>query len=256
MNPPYNDRIVAFIDILGFESLIKRLGDDGDLHSKLLWALRRIGHYKEIAGKPEYAQKELEVSVFSDSIVISSQPEHIFDVVWSCVGLQSQLLALAILTRGGISMGRTYHQKDILYGDGMIKAYRLESGAAIYPRIIVDPNLMPRVSRGQREMYLSEDHDGLWFVVPFAMGILPACSDDLLEDGWDPHHVALVELGKHIEREIAATNEANHQMKWRWLESQRRNALAYLEKNGSVRIFHRMKLAEQRRSTATPDRCA
>lgn len=245
MKPHYHDRIVAFIDILGFTTLIQRLGNDDGLHSRLLSALQKIGRYKQFAGNPQCAQKNLEVSVFSDSIVISSVPQHLFEVIWSCLGLQSQLLAIGILTRGGISIGRTFHEKDILYGEGMIKAYRLESGSAIYPRIVVDPELMPKITDGQRAMFLNEDHDGLWFVDFFADGILPPGSEALLEDGWDPHHVALIELGKLIKKEIAATNNTNHQMKWQWLEHQRINALNFLEKNGKPRVFHIWEMAEK-----------
>jgi hypothetical protein len=242
MTPIYHDRVVAFIDILAFTSLVARLENDVELHSKLQSALKAIRVYKEIAGKEQYAQKNLEVSVFSDSIVISAEPKHLFDVIWSSMGLQSRLLTLGVLTRGGISIGKTVHEKDILYGEGMIKAYRLETGAAIYPRVVIDPTLIVQIPEAYRERFLTQDYDGLWFVDCFADGLLPPGSDALVEDGWDPHHVALLELGKLIEQEILRTRDADHQMKWQWLERQRSHALQYLEKHGAPRIFHQMKL--------------
>ncbi|MFD2304519.1 hypothetical protein ACFSYE_15220, partial [Roseibacillus ishigakijimensis] len=164
MKVNYSPRVVAFIDILGFSSLVSRLRDDQDLHTKVFTALRMIGGYKRIAGKTAYAQQNLEVSVFSDSIVISAESEHLFDVLWACLGLQSQLLTLGVLLRGGVSSGHLIHKDDILYGEGMLKAYHLENGAAIYPRIIIDPSLEATVSNQHREMLLTQDNDGLWFI--------------------------------------------------------------------------------------------
>jgi hypothetical protein len=247
MNLPYHDRVVAFVDILGFESLVGRLAEDPKLHEKILTALREIKNYKQIAGNKAFAQKNIEVSVFSDSIAISARREHLFDVLWSCLGLQSRMLVLGVLTRGGVSNGLTVHEDDILYGAGIIKAYRIESRSAIYPRIVIDPQMVGDIPEGAKHMLLTQDNDGMWFIDPFADGLLPPGSEALLEDGWDPNHVALVELGKDIEAELATLNDANHIMKWQWLENYRRVALAYLEAHGKPRIFHHMEKNRTRR---------
>lgn len=240
MELPYHDRVVAFVDILGFESLVVRLAEDPTLHGKILSALREVKSYKQIAGNRAFAQKNVEVSVFSDSIAISGRREHFFDVLWSCLGLQSRLLVLGVLIRGGVSSGLTVHEDDILYGAGMIKAYRIESRSAIYPRIVIDPQLFGDISKRAKDMLLTQDNDGMWFIDPFADGLLPPGSEELLEDGWDPNHVALVNLGRVIESELASLNDANHIMKWQWLENYRGRALDYLAVHGKPRIFHQM----------------
>lgn len=52
--------------------------------------------------------------------------------------VQSLLLQYGLLLRGGIAVGKLYHDGEIVYGPGLVKAYELESKLAIYPRIIMD----------------------------------------------------------------------------------------------------------------------
>lgn len=237
-DPVYDERIVAFIDILGFGNLVDRLEGEPELHSKLQEALKTAGNYRRRAGDPQYAQAHLEASVFSDSIVLSSKPEHIDYVVRSCAGLQSQLLEIGVISRGGISTGKTFHEDDVLYGSGMIKAYRLETDVAIYPRIVIDPELLPHMSDGIRAIYLSIDNDGVWFIDQFAEGLIPSGVEQLLEDGWDPNDVALRQLEELIATEVESTNIPNHKMKWQWLERQRSEAANYLAEHGKPRFYH------------------
>lgn len=63
---PYDRRIVAFIDILGFKALVAALSSDRSFQAKLHRALREIKTYKQLAGDASTAQQDIEVSVFSD----------------------------------------------------------------------------------------------------------------------------------------------------------------------------------------------
>lgn len=99
------------------------------------------------------AQKDLEVSVFSDCVAISAESDNPHDVIWTAIHLQSSLLVLGILTRGGISKGKLVHKDDLLYGDGMIKAYKLESKAAVYPRILVGQELIEVTNEYYRSVF-------------------------------------------------------------------------------------------------------
>jgi hypothetical protein len=102
----YADRIVAFIDILGFKSMIAQLSENHVLHKKVHQALTEIGHYKSYSEQNDTAQADLEVSVFSDCIVISKPGRDIRSVIHTLLHLQAQMLRLGILLRGGISAGR------------------------------------------------------------------------------------------------------------------------------------------------------
>src|ERR1017187_2048542 len=113
--PVYEERLVAFVDILGFSALVASLGAKPELHGRLHYALTFIKSYRESSRTPNTAHTSLEISVFSDSIAITAEPLDTFAVLWACGWLQAQLLCSGILTRGGIAIGRTFHKEDVLY---------------------------------------------------------------------------------------------------------------------------------------------
>ena len=237
----YSSRVVAFIDILGFRTLVQRLSVEPNLHDKLHSALSQISKYKEMSLAERFAHKETETSVFSDSIVISSQKENLFLVLWNCICLQAHLLTLGILTRGGISYGQTYHKNDILYGEGMLRAYDLERKAAIYPRIVVDPDLVSEMSSGHIRVLLIQDVDGVWHTDPFAIGIKPPNSELLPEDGNNPHLVFLGTMETMIEEGLNSSNEVGQKAKWHWLKTQRDDALEFLRDHGETKVLYYMR---------------
>ncbi len=76
MTIPLNERIVAFIDILGFESLVRDLEQDERLHHRLQYALQDIKRVKISSLSKNTAQTDLEVSVFSDCVAISAEHDN------------------------------------------------------------------------------------------------------------------------------------------------------------------------------------
>lgn len=245
MQPIYAERIVAFIDILGFSVLVRQIGEEPSLHVKLHHALTQIKQYKHNSLRGNTAQSELEVSVFSDSIVISGAFENINGIIWSVIHLQCQLLVLGILIRGGISSGRTFHADDILYGEGMLDAYFLESKAAIYPRIVLAPHLVNKMEPVYRAVFLSQDIDGLWFINPFSMGLLSGDVEALLEDGYDPHEESLKSLGSTIDHELSQLSDVSHLAKWQWLKSQHDKAVMEITRLGKPRYWHILEAVEK-----------
>jgi hypothetical protein len=241
----YENRVVAFLDILGFRSMVGKFKSDPALQTQLHGALTEIKTYKGFAGAPDTAQKEVEASVFSDSIVISAAADQLFPVIWTCVGLQARLLAFGVLTRGGISLGLTFHKDDVLYGEGLIKAHDLESKTAIYPRVVIDPELIAPLAPGYKAMLLSQDVDGLWHTDPFAFGVLPHNSEALLEDANDPHLVFLEEFAQKIDNEIKAATDVGVAAKWSWLKSKHAEALAFHRTHGKPRLWQIMELTKE-----------
>lgn len=61
MTIPLNERIVAFIDILGFESLVRNLEKDERLHQRLQYALKNIKGIKISSLSDNTAQNDLRV---------------------------------------------------------------------------------------------------------------------------------------------------------------------------------------------------
>lgn len=234
----YSKKIVAFVDILGFSSLVKRIEREPKLHNDLHWALTHIHSYKNW---------NVDASVFSDSIAISSEPKNIHDVIWVCVWLQAKLLGVGILTRGGIALGFAYHSNDIIYGKAMLDACLIEKSSAFYPRIALHPEVAKLLPEQYKNIFLDLDSDGLWFIDPFSLPInIEGNLDELVADGWDPHELFLNELGQHIEDEIKKVKEVNHLVKWEWLRKRYTLAKENYLKTRETKFSYLKLLAEQR----------
>ncbi|WIV13644.1 hypothetical protein [Proteiniborus sp. MB09-C3] len=53
---------------------------------------------------------------------------------------QTLLSQYGLLLRGGIAVGKLYHDSEVVYGPGLVKAYELEDKVSIYPRTIMNPS--------------------------------------------------------------------------------------------------------------------
>lgn len=138
----YEERVVVFIDILGFRELIRKTVQDASHYANIKNALNMISSTKEENDHGILAEKEIgkEVTVFSDSIVVSypvSLLGSVFYLLLDIVHLQLEMLRFGILMRGGMTVGKLYHNDNIVYGPAMIEAYELESKVAVYPRVLV-----------------------------------------------------------------------------------------------------------------------
>ena len=137
MEIKYEDKIVAFIDVLGFSNLV--FNDKIEPITQYYEMI--LTDFKEAAIK-----NDLKFLMISDSIVIHApqKKDNLFGVFKVLSSLQHRLLLKGILIRGGISFGKLYVNEadNIIVGVGLINAYNLES-KAIYPRIIVDRNIIP-----------------------------------------------------------------------------------------------------------------
>ncbi len=162
----YEERLVCFIDLLGFKSAIDESGSNVRLLSALHEALsqlegsRLVNLLHEIvpvltskgeftsageAGMTALVQKQWPIAVtqFSDSFVLScsaNNPGACLMLLRAIDTLQKVFFwQLGMLMRGGVSKGALIHiQGGPLFGPAMNEAYVLESQSAIYPRVLID----------------------------------------------------------------------------------------------------------------------
>lgn len=234
--PNYEERVVAFVDILGFKALVDEIRTQPDLHGRLHFALTHIKSYRDSALERNTAQSNLQVSVFSDSIAISAEPLNAFSVLWACGWLQATLLYSGILTRGGVARGATFHEGDLLYGDGLLAAHRIESSAAVYPRIVVVPTVVDGLTSKMRKFFLDTDHDGLWFIDPFRFDAMAGGASGLAADGYDPREIYFEEVGKHIAAAKKKVMHLDHLSKWTWLDTRYQAAAKNYTESGNANL--------------------
>jgi hypothetical protein len=154
----YRKALLAFIDILGFRNLVQndRKGIGEPLLAILnLHKMNNID-YTELINKitthnEQNKCAELLSIMFSDSIVrmryLDDQVDNNATIrreILSLMSMQNSLfIEWGILIRGGLTIGDIYYDKpdSVLFGSAMNRAYHLENTLALYPRIILDPNL-------------------------------------------------------------------------------------------------------------------
>ncbi|TRZ39232.1 hypothetical protein CEQ21_07640 (plasmid) [Niallia circulans] len=164
----YQEKILIFFDILGFKNLVLNdYKDEPDKISKILSTMHLMssGTYSS------------EVIFFSDSVVniIDSKPRfktqnfsYYLDAIMSDISnIQYTMLnTYGVLIRGSIVLGDIIFNKEInqLFGPALIKAYELESEISIYPRFIVETNLIKKLGKDINRTKVTRDFDGHYYV--------------------------------------------------------------------------------------------
>ena len=152
----YQNRITAFIDILGFKELVKQtvnskaLNDAQEKLNALYTVVEHVTDFLRLARDEIGFTGDTKVTLFSDSIVISIDKDNSYGILAifnALKKLQIDLIRDNILLRGGVVQGKLIHQDDILMGPALISAYNLESSSALYPRIVIDPKVMAIYAR-------------------------------------------------------------------------------------------------------------
>jgi hypothetical protein len=181
----FHQRFIAFVDVLGFSSIVKRMSNEDRLFTTVRDALKDVDQqsqefrqyrreqknkrkatlHKGIA--PLVGDSNLQMTAFSDCYVLS-EVSPAWHVLAAVQALGSRFLVDGILTRGGVVHGEAYHNGRVLFGPGIVDAYTLESEVAKYPRILVTESVRREVwgyhERLWRGQLLKRDVDGCWFV--------------------------------------------------------------------------------------------
>ena len=168
------DRVVAFIDLLGFTEIVKNacLGSNSDF-DRVRVSIRAMSFGRFMInsgpfGGHDLLTPEAQATVFSDCIVISdlNRPAEVGCLLSNVAWLCGMLLRDRISCRGGVATELTLHNEHVVCGMGLINAYTLEHGAAIYPRIVIQDDLLQHAT-GILAPRLKRDSDGLWFIDAF-----------------------------------------------------------------------------------------
>lgn len=177
------DRFVAFVDILGFKSIVDRIEQENNEDNKELKIIKSILNFMdEEANNPNYSidlpiyesskeglvVKELgdpRLTYVSDCIIISAEPtsDGFKALSRKIHKITSDLSFDGVFCRGAITKGKLFHRNKILFGNSYIKAYQLEGSIAIFPRVIVDPEIVEFLDHSilQAPIFYGKDKDGL-----------------------------------------------------------------------------------------------
>lgn len=191
----YENRLVAFIDILGFGALVEESAENINVAQTILSALTSMLpdnlqkeadatlNYDRIpAGEVANAEAtlakfnenvrksyQIDISFFSDCIVLSALTDNVMSkqMLLDIVGKFSMRLwsENRLLLRGGLTVGKLYHVNGgPVFGPAMNRAYYLESKLAKNPRILIDSECIDELRKETSfkvfESFIQEDETG------------------------------------------------------------------------------------------------
>lgn len=231
----YEPGIVTFIDILGFRAMLGSR-PASEIHDIIL-SLREFT-------TPEVEQfrrmKEVRLSsrAFAESISDAVVRIRVFDTQHSDGAFFQELLGLlhiqvqcinhGVLIRAGLAIGDVHvglNGSGPVFGPAMVRAYEIESGEAIYPRIVVDDEAYEQFLSDARLRH--EDHD-LEEESGYVNGLLRTGEDGTLfidylgasESEFEVFEDYLALLERHaniIRQNLTASHRAAIRRKYLWL---------------------------------------
>lgn len=158
----YNERYLAFIDVLGFSNLVNQSRNDAAVVTQLRDALSDVSA-KALAARSE--ELGLEATSFSDTVVISAPvgEAELLHMLQTIDEFGYGLLRRNMLFRGALVRGQLLHRPDLIFGPALIDAYNLETTRSFHPRIMLDSNVYGAIQhagankREQLTRYLTVD---------------------------------------------------------------------------------------------------
>ncbi len=188
----YRPSYLAYVDILGWKTIVDQIGSDFDRFDAIIGAFNALRSHE---GQDEFAGalgKDVPVNlppphhfVASDTIILSTSDDAdaLFALVLRCGKLCADLLGRGFLTRGAIVRGRLYHKGQVIFGEALTNAYLIEQRSARYPRILISQEAYSQLlTKGPLKGPWAEatyanmfelDQDGFWRLNPFACLFVP-----------------------------------------------------------------------------------
>jgi hypothetical protein len=185
----YENRLVLFIDILGFRQIIQRtcsknVGQNKQLIQNIFNAFNNYSTFFSDEGINDELFKSKKITQFSDTIVVSfilKDPGDILFTLSNCLHLIMSLIWRGFLCRGGIAYGKLIHTDKLIFGPALVEAYDLEEKAALYPRVVISESVLVKAFREYEKIpevkgvdlyygveqiqdFLVKDLDGLFFI--------------------------------------------------------------------------------------------
>jgi hypothetical protein len=164
----YERRYIGYFDVLGWRSEIESAGSDPRRIARLA-AFPRIFETVKAVAPPSTVGGQM--TTFSDNVIVSilADPNYLLSWVRIFAGIQISLGMMGFWIRGAVTIGDLYHRDDAVFGPGLNRAHELETKAAKFSRIVLDPKIAELTSL--RADYVVSD-EGHQFLDPFQVGFL------------------------------------------------------------------------------------
>lgn len=147
----YKNRVVAFLDVLGWKQRVLSKGSEGEEVVKMLGktlaqlqgVTRHFNSLRNLLPEDQVWPGDPVMTQFSDCLVLSVENDsHGRETLQNVLSiLTSNLIQFGFLLRGGVTRGQLFHDDGLVFGPALIEAYELESKIASTPRVILSKEL-------------------------------------------------------------------------------------------------------------------
>ena len=154
---------VAYLDILGAS---KYMQDNSEQFLNDLNAIYENA-MNDVIFTNVLSKKDIAIKIFSDNILIAvkttkqdtDRQSKLVKIINLVGNLYCNALRLGYLVRGSITEGKFYRNKTFVYGKALVEAVKLEEKIAIYPRVIIQDNLVSLIPQ-----YIAQDSDRKYYL--------------------------------------------------------------------------------------------
>lgn len=236
------DYVVAFVDILGMKAKWK---DDNKSALELLFKINNC-----INSSINELKLDVIVRTFSDNYFIASEVVNndVSKALNNVANVVGNLACKAMteydcLIRGSIVRGNMHIDEKSILGDALIRAYKLESEIAVYPRILVDKSIISSFSMNCSKRPLNENvfQD---FDMKICLNVLKY-SYEKLEDMLK---LSLAGYMYRLYRSLETIKDEKVIMKINWIINYVNSY--YLEKSGDILLdFDKLRAEENKEAT-------
>jgi hypothetical protein len=156
----YEIRYCAYVDILGFSQLIADIPSNAEL-------FRIVRMLLEIVQRPPepdlstYERAELRGQSISDAVCLSASlsARSLTNLLYMIGRIALRLLSVGYFVRGAVVKGRLFHDEKMIFGEALIRAYKLESEVARMPLIILAPPVVADIPP-ETSYFIRQSQDG------------------------------------------------------------------------------------------------
>jgi hypothetical protein len=176
MGMDFEDRIVIFIDILGFGALVEEAANNSNSDAsvrleKALDVIQNLGS-KKSDETSLIKNVDPSIKIFSDSVILSiaPSPSELRNLFLELSRLFVRLMIQGVWIRGGISFGKFSRLRNKPCGPAMNSAYQIESKIAEFPRLALSASMVDFCRKNNPSIldsaYVQRDEDGVFAVSP------------------------------------------------------------------------------------------
>ena len=138
--------LAALLDVIGYRDRLERDRDSGRLDFKD--ALQKAMNVLSNVNEADYAYQAI-----SDTIMITSvKVADLTGLLEVLKSVQLSFLREGLLVRGGVAHERHFKSNNITYSHALALAYKIETDVAVYPRVVVDHNVI-EMQRAEKDVW-------------------------------------------------------------------------------------------------------